>query len=189
MGKIKRGWSKQIKSIENGVVKRRIKRHKNMEDYQIYDGMHPALVSEEDFMASLPALRSACGDRAVLRAKHFFDEDRRAVAQAQVLAVGDFSQFLRLVNASGLSSSLLLQNTWATSDPRQQAIPLALAMGQELLDGQGAIRVHGGGFGGTVQAFVPNELLPRFQSGMDSLFGAGACRVLHLRPCGGIVIE
>jgi len=146
-------------------------------------------VSEEDFMASLPALRSACGDRAVLRAKHFFDEDRRAMAQAQALSEGDFSQFLHLVNASGLSSSLLLQNTWATSDSRQQAIPLALAMGQELLDGQGAIRVHGGGFGGTVQAFVPNELLPCFQVGMDALFGSGACRVLYLRPCGGIVME
>jgi len=146
-------------------------------------------VSEADFMAALPALRSACGDRAVLRAKHFFDEDHRAVAQAEALAAGDFSQFLRLVNASGFSSSLLLQNTWSVSDPRHQAIPLALAVGQDLLDGRGAIRVHGGGFGGTVQAFVPRKLLPRFQRGMEQVFGPGACRTLSLRPYGGTHIE
>ena len=100
-------------------------------------------VSETDFTAALPALRSACGDRAVLRAKHFFDEDRRAIQEAQALAQGDFDGFLRLVNASGLSSSLLLQNTWSASDPRQQAIPLALAVGGDLLEGSGAIRIHG----------------------------------------------
>ena len=145
-------------------------------------------VPEEEFRAALPSLRVACGDRAVLRALHFYDDDRRAIQEAQALKSGDFARFLSLVNASGLSSSLHLQNTWSISDPRQQAIPLALAIGQELLEGAGAIRVHGGGFAGTVQAFVPNEMLDRFKAGMEALLGQETCHVLHIRPRGGCVV-
>lgn len=145
-------------------------------------------VPEADFRAALPSLRVCCGDRAVLRALHFYDDDRRAVQEAQALKKGDFSHFLSLVNASGLSSSLHLQNTWPVSNPRQQAIPLVLAIGQELLEGTGAIRVHGGGFAGTVQAFVPNEKLEYFKSGMEALLGSGKCHVLHIRPQGGCVV-
>lgn len=145
-------------------------------------------VPEEQFRAELPSLRVRCGDRAVLRALHFYDDDRRAVEEADALEAGDFDRFLALVNASGISSSLYLQNTWSIADPKQQAIPMALAIGQELLEGTGAIRVHGGGFAGTIQAFVPVEKLTAFKSGMEKLLGTGMCHILHIRPQGGCVI-
>ncbi len=145
-------------------------------------------VPEADFRSAIPALRRECGDRAVLRALHFYDDDRRAVQEADALERGDFAGFLALVNASGASSSLHLQNTWSTADPRQQAIPLALAFGRELLEGTGAIRVHGGGFAGTIQAFVPLEKLDTFRSGMEALLGPGMCHVLRVRPQGGCVV-
>ena len=145
-------------------------------------------VPEADFRSAIPALRRECGDRAVLRALHFYDDDRRAVQEADALERGDFAGFLALVNASGASSSLHLQNTWSTADPRQQAIPLALAFGRELLEGTGSIRVHGGGFAGTIQAFVPLEKLDAFRSGMEALLGPGMCHVLRIRPQGGCVV-
>ena len=145
-------------------------------------------VPEDDFRDALPALRQACGDRAVLRSMHYYADDRRAAAEAQALKNGDFDRFLELVNASGLSSSLYLQNTWSISGPRQQAIPMVLAVGKELLYGSGAIRIHGGGFAGTVQAFVPNERLDIFKSGIETLLGPGKCHILHIRPQGGCVV-
>ncbi len=145
-------------------------------------------VPEQHFRAAVSALRRECGDRAVLRSLHFYDDDRRAAQEAQALKAGDFSRFLKLVNASGKSSSLLLQNTWSISDPRQQAIPLCLAVAEELLDGTGAVRVHGGGFAGTIQAWVPEDRLSLFQSGMEALLGQGKCHVLHIRPQGGTVV-
>lgn len=145
-------------------------------------------VPEADFRAAIPSLRVRCGDRAVLRALHYYDDDRAAVQEAQALEAGDFSRFLSLVNASGISSALHLQNTWSISNPRQQAVPLALAIGRELLEGTGAIRVHGGGFAGTIQAFVPNQRLTSFQKGMETLLGPGTCHILHIRPQGGCVV-
>ncbi len=145
-------------------------------------------VPQEEFHAAIPALRTAYGDRAVLRAMHFYGDDRRAVQEAGALKKGNFEAFLNMVNASGLSSSLCLQNTWSIHDPKQQAIPLALTVGEYLLDGMGAIRVHGGGFAGTIQAFVPEDHLVPFQAGMEKLFGTGKCHVLHIRPQGGCVV-
>ena len=142
----------------------------------------------EDFQAALPALRSECGDRAVLRAMHFYSDDRRAAQEADALKTGNFEAFLNLVNASGLSSSLCLQNTWSIHDPSQQAIPLALTAAEYLLDGMGACRVHGGGCAGTIQAWVPEDYLTVFKNGMEALFGAGKCHVLHIRPQGGCVV-
>ncbi len=145
-------------------------------------------VPEGDFRAAIPALREECGDRAVLRAMHFYGDDRRAAQEAEALRAGDFDRFLALVNASGLSSSLHLQNTWSTAEPRRQAIPLALAAAAELLEGTGAVRVHGGGFAGTIQAFVPNGRLDGFKAGMEALLGRGKCHILHIRPTGGTVV-
>ncbi len=146
-------------------------------------------VPESEFRASLPALRAECGDRAVLRAMHFYSDDRRAAQEADALGQGDFSgRFLTLVSASGLSSALHLQNTWSIAAPEQQAIPLALAVAGELLDGAGACRVHGGGFAGTIQAWVPADRLTQFRDGMEALFGEGKCHVLRIRPQGGCVV-
>ena len=119
---------------------------------------------------------------------HFYDDDRRAAQEAGALKRGNFEAFLNMVNASGLSSSLCLQNTWSIHDPKQQAIPLALTVGEYLLDGMGAIRVHGGGFAGTIQAWVPEDYLTVFQNGIEELFGPGKCHVLHIRPQGGCVV-
>ncbi len=145
-------------------------------------------VDENAFRARIPALRSTLGDRAILRAIHFFAENRRAGEEAQCLEQGDFEGFLALARASGLSSALQLQNTWAPTNPRQQAVPLALSAAEELLEGRGAVRVHGGGFAGTIQAFVPVDLLPKFKAGMEALLGENMCHVLAVRPEGGCVL-
>jgi len=145
-------------------------------------------VPRQHFRAAIPALRRECGDRAVLRAMHFYEDDERAAQEAQALKEGNFDRFLALVNESGLSSSLHLQNTWSTAEPKQQAIPIALAIGKQLLEGTGAMRVHGGGFAGTVQAFVPEERLTLFKTGMEALLGVGKCHILHIRPQGGCVV-
>ena len=144
-------------------------------------------VPEADFRAALPILRSECGDRAVLRAMHFFSDDRRAAKEYAALKDGDFGRFLALVNESGLSSELLLHNIWSPGAPKEQAVSLALAVGRELLGGAGAIRVHGGGFAGTIQAWVPNGLLDSFRRGMEAVLGEGRCHVLRIRPQGGCV--
>ncbi len=146
-------------------------------------------VPEADFRANIVELRKECGDRAVLRAIHFYEDDRRAVQEAKALKSGNFPKFLSLLNESGLSSSLRLQNTWSVADPRQQAVPLALTVAAELLEGEGAVRVHGGGFAGTIQAFVPEGRLETFRDGMDALLGKGMCHILHIRRQGGCAIE
>lgn len=147
-------------------------------------------VPEEEFYAAIPSLRVCAGDRAVLRAMHYYEDDRRAAEEADALNQGDFDRFLALVNASGISSATNLQNIWSVAAPKDQAVSLALALGKRLLGGTGAIRVHGGGFAGTIQAFVPNEKLAAFKSGMETVLGPRKCHVLHIRPEGGcLVIE
>ena len=144
-------------------------------------------VDEGEFLSKLAQVRLQTGDRAVLRAVHFFEENRRAKEQAETLKRGDFDEYLRLVNESGQSSQCLLQNI-STGDPAHQAVALSLARGHQLLQGKGAIRVHGGGFAGTVQAYVPLDLLEQFRAGMEALLGEGACHVVQIRPRGGCVI-
>ncbi len=144
-------------------------------------------VEEKQFFEALPRLRETCGDRAILRAMHFFEENRRAVEEKEALERGQFEEFLRLVNASGRSSALYLQNVDSGATPARQEILLALAMAEKLLAGKGAVRVHGGGFAGTIQAFVPAEMLQQFKMGMEHVFGESACHVLNIRPAGGVV--
>ena len=144
-------------------------------------------VPEADFYAAIPPLRELCGDRAVLRAIHFYQENARVGQQVDALEQGDFDAFLNLVKQSGHSSYMYLQNVIPAGSKRQQDVALALALCQHLLQGQGAYRVHGGGFAGTVQAFVPFSLLENFRSGIDAVLGQGACHVLSIRPQGGVV--
>ena len=106
--------------------------------------------------------------------------------QVQALKGGDFDRFLQLVNESGRSSWMYLQNITPAGAVQHQEMALALAMCDTLLNSKGAFRVHGGGFAGTVQAFVPMELLEQFRSGMEEIFGSGSCHVLSIRPEGGI---
>ncbi len=141
-------------------------------------------VDEAEFKASLPELRKKVGDRAVLRAVHFFDDNRRVNEQVAALESGYFARFLELVNESGRSSWTLLQNCYSCKNAAEQGIPLALTLSAQLLSGRGAWRVHGGGFAGTVQAFVPHDLLTEYVAGMERVFGRGACRGLRIRPVG-----
>ena len=142
-------------------------------------------VSEEEFYAAIPVLRQRCGDRAVLRAIHFYEENARVPQQVAALHKGDFPAFLELVKQSGRSSWLYLQNVIVCGSAACQDVALALALCEKYLQGRGACRVHGGGFAGTVQAFVPFDLLDGFCSGVEAVLGEGACHVLSIRPVGG----
>ncbi len=145
-------------------------------------------VKSEQVLRSIPELRKACDDRAVLRAMHFYREDGRAQGESDALERGDFEAFLHLVQNSGESSYCLLQNVYPSSVPAEQPVSIAIAVGSAVLGGRGAIRVHGGGFGGTVQAFVPSVLLSQFRDGMEAVLGEGCCHVLQIRPIGGMTI-
>lgn len=147
-------------------------------------------VAKDDFIKNIKNVRGAVGnDRAIMRAMHYFNETERAKKEALALKKGDFSEFLRLVNESGRSSYMYLQNVYAAKEPKNQAVSLALALCDELLSGNGAFRVHGGGFAGTVQAFVPFDMLEKFKSGIENVFGEGMCHVLSIRNAGGVEIK
>ena len=143
-------------------------------------------IDEADFYAAIPALREKCGDRAVLRAMHFYADTARVPKQVAALRSGDFDAFLELVNESGRSSWLYLQNVTPAGRTTHQDVAVSLALCQRYLQDRGASRVHGGGFAGTVQAFVPFDLLENFRDGIDSVLGQGACHVLSIRPQGGV---
>ncbi|MBQ4565889.1 MAG: galactokinase [Oscillospiraceae bacterium] len=144
---------------------------------------------EERFYSELPRLRSLVGDRAILRSVHCYEENKRVQKQTEALQRGDFDEFLRLVTASGSSSWRLLQNVIPEGHTRMQELAFALTLAEKLLDGQGAVRVHGGGFAGTIQAFVPHSLLETFRSRMEAVLGEGSCHVLSIRKEGGILME
>ncbi|MBQ8753067.1 MAG: galactokinase [Clostridia bacterium] len=138
---------------------------------------------------ALPALRETCGDRAVLRAFHFLADNQRVAEQVAALEAGDSDRFLSLVIASGRSSFEYLQNVWTTKNVREQGLSLALCLAESVLSGCGGWRVHGGGFAGTTQNFVPLDKLPAFTALMDAAFGPGHCYILRIRPYGGICLD
>ena len=146
-------------------------------------------VNEQDFYARLPEVRAAAGDRAVLRAMHIYDENRRVHMARAALKCEDIETFLRQVNASGRSSQLLLQNIIPGRASDRQALSYALACAERLLEGEGACRVHGGGFAGTIQAIVPLNRVDAFCAEMDRLLGAKSCHRLSIRPVGGVLLE
>lgn len=145
-------------------------------------------VDEVQFWENIPEIRKKVSDRAVLRAVHFFGDNNRAKEETQALSKGKFDEFLTLVNESGDSSMNYLQNLYSCRKPTEQAIPLAIMVGKRTLKGNGAIRVHGGGFAGTIQAFVPSQLVAEYKTEMDRIFGQNSCYVLKIRPVGGIEI-
>ena len=145
-------------------------------------------VDEKEFYLSIPNLRNSCSDRAIMRAMHFFGETKRAYDEAVALKNNDIELFLKLVNESGTSSGNLLQNLYSSSTPTEQAIPLALALSKNILGNKGAVRVHGGGFAGTIQAFVPVGMAKEYKDGIERVFGEGSCHQLKIRPVGGIEI-
>ena len=149
-----------------------------------YGQTHLRGVDEDAFYRDLPKLRKAAGDRAVLRAMHFFRENARVYEQTDALRTGDIDTFRRLMLESGRSSFELLQNV-CPRDPSERSIALALALSERLLAGRGAWRIHGGGFAGTVQALVPLSLVDAYAGEMERVFGQGCCYRLAVRPVGG----
>lgn len=146
-------------------------------------------LTESDVIANIPILRGTVGDRAILRALHFLRENDRVEKQTEALRRGDFATFLSLVIASGNSSFKYLQNVFTVKNVAEQGLSLALAVTEGLLADKGcAWRVHGGGFAGTIQAFVKTELAEDYRAVMDSIFGAGAVMMLSVRPVGATEI-
>ncbi len=147
-------------------------------------------VDPADFFANIKAIRDKIhNDRAVLRAFHFFRDNETAQKEVAAIKADDFDKFLTLVKRSGQSSFMYLQNVFAPSSPKAQAVAVVIAMCDELLGGRGAYRVHGGGFAGTVQAFVPVDMLDEFKTKIEAVTGAGMCHVLSIRPVGGYELK
>ena len=143
-------------------------------------------IPEEEFMDNILVVREKAGDRAVLRALHVYAENRRAVEEADALRCDDFERFLALVCESGQSSVCYLQNVVPCGQHKKQELLFTIAFCERILNGRGAVRVHGGGFGGTAQAFVPLDMLEEFKTKTEAVLGEGACHVLSIRPVGGV---
>lgn len=145
-------------------------------------------VDQEEFYRQIPQIREQFGDRAVLRAMHFFAEDERVQAQVKALEAGEFENFKSLLIESGDSSYKYLQNVYTSQDVHNQSVSIGLAVSDRVLKGKGAWRVHGGGFAGTIQAFVPNNLVDEYKKNLEHVFGEGSCLVLKVRKYGGIKV-
>ncbi len=145
-------------------------------------------VDEKDFYKNIADIRKKTSDRAVLRAVHFFEEEKRVEKIVERLNAGDFESFLAMITASGNSSFKYLQNVYTNKDVKNQGVSVGLAASEIALAGCGATRVHGGGFAGTIQAFVPDDMVEAYRAFMDNVFGEGACHVLKVRKYGGIKV-
>lgn len=145
-------------------------------------------VDEDEFYKALPKLRKAVGDRAVVRAMHFYNDCRRAAQLCDAVREDDFETFLRLIIEGGHSSFEFNQNAYSIKNPKEQGVPVALALSQRVLNGRGAWRLQGGGFAGTIQAFVPVDLLDAYKAAIDGCFGEGSCHVLNIRNYGAVPV-
>ena len=145
-------------------------------------------VDEETFLKAIPEVRKVTGDRAVVRAIHFYNDSRRAGEIYEAIKADDFDRFLQLIIEGGHSSFEFNQNAYSIKNPQEQGVPLALAISQNVLNGRGAWRLQGGGFAGTIQAFVPLALLETYKNAIDAVFGAGSCHVLSVRNYGAVMV-
>lgn len=145
-------------------------------------------VDEKQFYEELPKVREKAGDRGVLRAIHFFGDHKRVGGEVAALKAGDFEEFKRLITESGDSSYKYLQNVFANCDVQNQSVSLGLALSEMILGKKGACRVHGGGFAGTIQAFVANDMVADYKKKIEHFFGEGSCHVLKVRKYGGIKV-
>lgn len=145
-------------------------------------------ITKQELLENIALVREKTNDRAVLRAFHFFDDNERVEREFDALSNGNIDAFLCEINNSGNSSYKYLQNIFASSHPQEQGLSMGLYIAQNVLSERGASRVHGGGFAGTIQAFVPDEKLDEFKTEMNRVFGEGSCHVLSIRPVGGAEI-
>ena len=145
-------------------------------------------VDEGAFFNDIAGARAACQDRAILRAVHLFAENKRVEAQVNALNTGDFDEFKKLVKASGDSSYKFLQNVYANCDVQNQSVSIGLALSEKIIGENGVCRVHGGGFAGTIQAFVKDEFVPVYKEEIEKVFGKDSCHVLKVRKYGGMKV-
>ena len=145
-------------------------------------------VDEKEFYGRLAELREKLGDRSVLRAIHFFEEEKRVDEEIAALERGDFDAFKKWVKASGASSFQYLQNVFTVKDLDGQGLSVGLAVSDAVLGERGVSRVHGGGFAGTIQAFVPGDVVEEYREALDKVFGEGSCHVLKVRKYGGMKV-
>ena len=145
-------------------------------------------VPEEEFYKNIPQLREKMGDRAIVRAIHFYDDHNTVTKEVKALEERDFEEFKKHITASGNSSFKYLQNVFPVTDCESQGLSVGLAISEHVLNGEGACRVHGGGFAGTIQAFVPDHLVEKYRAEMDRIFGEGSCHVLKVRKYGGMKV-
>ncbi|MFA5328217.1 MAG: galactokinase family protein [Prolixibacteraceae bacterium] len=146
-------------------------------------------VTMEQIVEKIPEIRKKTGDRAILRAYHFQGDNQRVVDQVAALEKGDFQSFLKMVVESGYSSYMYNQNIFDVVHKDEQVVSLALALSEMVLKGKGAWRVHGGGFGGTIQAFVPQNLLDNYVETLEHVYGKGSCHKLFIRAKGSIKLD
>ena len=142
-------------------------------------------VDEEDFFNDIAGARKACQDRAVLRAIHLFEENKRVDQEVKALNNSDFETFKKVVKESGDSSYKFLQNVYANCDVQNQSVSIGLAMSEKIIGRNGVCRVHGGGFAGTIQAFVKDKFVTAYKTEIERVFGKGSCHVLKVRKYGG----
>jgi len=160
---------------------------KEMEAVAAHFGKHVLREVEPEAVESrIGEVRRACGDRAVLRALHYYDENARVLEQAAAIRGGDLPAFFDAVNRSGESSWKLLQNVYAR--PTEEQMAMGIELSRRFLHGDGAQRVHGGGFAGTIQAYVPLARLADYKKLMEDAFGAGSCTALMVRPEGAVMM-
>ena len=145
-------------------------------------------INEDEFFAKISVLREECGDRAVIRAMHFLSDNALVVQEKNALLENQFDDFLLMIKKSGNSSYKYLQNVFSASAPKEQGLSLALALTERFLNEKGGYRVHGGGFAGTIQAFVPNDMLEDYRKVIEAAFGEDTCYVLNIRPVGGYAL-
>ena len=145
-------------------------------------------VDEDDFYQNIADIRKKTGDRAVLRALHFFEEEKVVMNEVNALKDDDFGEFLRLITQSGNSSYRYLQNIYSNHNVDEQAVSIALGMSEIILQDNGVCRVHGGGFAGTIQIFVRHDFVMEYKKKIEEVFGEGSCYVLNIRKYGGIKV-
>ena len=145
-------------------------------------------VDKNEFYTNIPEIRKVAGDRAVLRAMHWFEETDRVIDQVNALEEENFEEFKKLIKSSGDSSFKYLQNVYSVKNLSRQEMAVGLALSDVILKGKGVSRVHGGGFAGTIQAFVPNDIVDIYKKNMEDNFGEDACHVLKIRKYGGMKV-
>lgn len=149
---------------------------------------HLSEITKQDFIENLPNIYGKASDRSILRAFHFFNENERVAKAAQMLSEDNFEAFLSIIKESGTSSYQFLQNVYSNKYEQTQPVPITLAMSEYFLGNHGVCRVHGGGFAGTIQAFVKTDFVPEYKKQIEKILGFGTCHVLKIRKYGGIKV-